>query len=90
VEADSDGRLSVSKYDPLRDYLKMSARVVVTMRQEEIAKLVGSLPNSASLYSAWWANEEAGSHVQAKAWLGAGYRAEPDLSRQLVTFRKCN
>ncbi len=80
----------MSKYDPLRHHLRASGRSVVTMHHEEIADIVGPLPKSASLYSAWWANEEAGAHVQAKAWLGAGYRAEADLRRQLVTFRKCS
>lgn len=58
------------------------------MSFDEIADLVGGLPNSAYRYRAWWANEHDGRHVQAKAWRGAGYVVDSvDLDGRAVTFR---
>ena len=38
----------------------------VTMTFDEIEQLVGSLPESATKYSAWWANQPgSGRHEQA-------------------------
>lgn len=63
-----------SKYDPLRDQLKKVDRDSACMNFEEIQGLVGPLPSSAWDHQAWWANERSGSHVQARSWLGAGFR----------------
>jgi hypothetical protein len=43
------------------------------MSFEEIADLVGGLPNSAYRHQAWWANEREGRHVQARSWMSAGF-----------------
>ncbi|MEV6637072.1 hypothetical protein AB0M54_40685 [Actinoplanes sp. NPDC051470] len=45
------------------------------------------LPRSAFRYQAWWSNEIGGNHVQAHAWMNAGWRVDGvDLARQEVTF----
>jgi hypothetical protein len=59
------------------------------MSFEEVADLVGGLPASAFKYREWWANEQSGSHVQARAWAEAGWRvSEVSLSRQTVMFER--
>lgn len=45
---------------------------MVRMTFNEIAGLVGSLPASAWQHREWWANDA--SHVEAAAWLDAGWR----------------
>lgn len=52
---------------------------------DEIANLVGGLPPSAFRHRPWWANDAR--HVQAAAWMAAGWRTEAvDLDRRQVTF----
>ncbi len=47
------------------------------------------LPDSARSHSAWWENEEEGSHVQAKEWRKSGWRtAEINLTGETVVFRR--
>jgi hypothetical protein len=47
------------------------------MTFDELERLVGPLPASASRYSAWWSNERRDTaHVQAVAWLNAGREVE--------------
>lgn len=77
----------MSKYAPLAGYLKrQSGREPVTMAFSDIEGVIdASLPPSAFTYRAWWANNAA--HVQARAWLDAGWRVEVvSLVEQRVTF----
>jgi hypothetical protein len=60
------------KYAPLFEHLCRAGDAPVEMTFEEIDRLVGGLPVSATKHRAWWANEVAGGRVQAKAWLDAG------------------
>jgi hypothetical protein len=80
----------MSKYEPLRAYLNRGTAARIVMTFDEIEHVIGSrLPESALLHEAWWANEKNGSHVQARAWLEAGYRtAEIDKSGRKLTFRR--
>jgi hypothetical protein len=74
VEAVGEGP-SMGKYDPLREHLaSLDDRTHVRLTFNEIAALVGALPASAWQHPAWWANEVDGAHVQAHAWLDAGWR----------------
>ncbi|HEX8572772.1 MAG TPA: helix-turn-helix transcriptional regulator [Allosphingosinicella sp.] len=82
MRASNKGR----KYRPLRERLEASGRNVVTLRFDEVAALVGGLPQSADKHREWWANHSGNS--QAKGWMDAGYEAEPDAARRLVTFRR--
>lgn len=79
-----------SRYEPLREHLAVRAEPVVTMTFAEIERILGAtLPASARRYRPWWANEEAGTHVHARAWLEAGRRtANVDLASSTVDFTR--
>ena len=66
------------KYDPLfRHLVAADATKPVEMRFDDIERLVGPLPASATTYSAWWNNEQSDTtKVQALAWLNAGREVE--------------
>ena len=78
----------MGKYDALADRLRSADAVHVTMSFDEIATIVEHLPQSAARHRGWWSNEDDGCHAQARAWLGAGYRAQADLPRSVVTFHR--
>lgn len=79
----------VAKYDGLRDLLRRERRSAVTLTLAQISDAVpGGLPSSAHRHRAWWSNEAAGSHVQARGWLDAGYAVTAvNLSAGTVTFQ---
>ena len=68
----------MAKYDPLlRHLVAADASAPIEMTFDDIERLVGPLPASASKYSAWWNNEQLDTtHVQARAWLNAGREVE--------------
>lgn len=69
---------------PRRNHLSFSGQPRHTETIDQIASLVGPLPESAWKYSAWRANN-ANVHVNAGAWLAAGYRVDTlDQSRGMV------
>jgi hypothetical protein len=76
----------MSKYDPLSRHLTRS-KGAVELSFDDLEEVLGfALPRSARRYPAWWSNSE-GSHVQAKAWLGAGYRTEDvNIAQERVRF----
>lgn len=76
------------KYQLLRQHLEASGRAVVVLNFAKLDALVGGLPPSAEKHREWWANHAGNS--QAKGWMDAGYRAEPDAARRMVTFRRCD
>ena len=79
----------MAKYDPLfRHLVAADASTPVEMTFDDIERLVGPLPASASKYSAWWNNERFDTtHVQALAWLNAGREVEHiDRSARRVRF----
>lgn len=76
----------MSKYAPLRDHLRNRGQSTWRASFAEVEEIV-PLPPSAYRYPAWWANEPHGSHVQARSWLGAGWRTrDVDLAGRKVTF----
>jgi len=81
---------AVSKYHPLLQYLASSDVLYLKFSFTEIEKILGvPLPQSARRYSAWWANNQDGRHVQAASWLDVGYQTETlDLNAGTVSFRK--
>ncbi len=83
----SNGR-GVSRYDGLRDYLSGRPEPVVRLSFVEIEQIIGvPLPASARRYRPWWANEQSGTHVHARSWLGTGRRtANVDLNAAAVDF----
>lgn len=63
----------MTKYDPLLKLLE-AATGEVELTFEAIEETLGfALPASARRYPAWWSNS-GGTHVQASAWMDAGYR----------------
>ena len=69
----------MSKYTPIKRYLagipKETKEITLSFNQfEKIIK--NKLPISAFRYQEWWSNEESGTHVQAHAWMGAGWMVD--------------
>ena len=80
----------MSKYEPLRARLLGLDQSVWPASFEEVEDVLGfDLPPSARSHRAWWANEEKGRHVQAKAWLKAGWRtADVSMAAETVLFER--
>jgi len=80
----------VSKYDPLTKYLmSQPAGVPITLTFAQLQRILGfTLPRSACVHPAWWANETnpATRHRHCLSWLGAGRKASANLNRQIATF----
>lgn len=82
----------MAKYDPLHEHLKgvssdlREIRLVFSL----IESILGArLPVSAHIHQAWWANETVGGHVQARAWMDAGWRVEAiSLEAEWVMFHR--
>ena len=81
--------MALSKYEPLKIYLKNQNLDRVSMRFGDIENLVGfNLPKSSRDYRAWWANNPSNS-VITHAWLAAGYEtSEVDMAGERLTFRR--
>jgi hypothetical protein len=79
----------MSKYDALGDYLKRQPADRVPMKFTEIEKVIGfKLPASAHKHRPWWGNN-ARNHVNAKAWLDAGFESEQvDMAGRKLVFRR--
>jgi antitoxin HicB len=80
-----------SKYLPLQMHLigVSHSESDVQLSFAEIEQIIGDrLPPSAHNHREWWSNH-AGSHVQARAWLEAGWDVDSvDQGRQTVRFRR--
>ncbi|WP_430537430.1 DUF7662 domain-containing protein [Blastococcus saxobsidens] len=79
----------MSKYDPLGQWFGDFGRgVEVTLGFADIDELLGAaLPASADHHRAWWANDP--THVQARAWLDAGWAVDAvDRRARRVRFRR--
>jgi hypothetical protein len=80
-----------SKYAPLQMHLTnvSHSESYETLRFGEIEQIIGDkLPPSAHNHREWWSNH-AGSHVQARAWLEAGWEVESvDQEVRTVRFRR--
>ena len=80
----------MGKYDPLQKHLEGRTTPTITLSWSDIEKLIGEpLPPSAFDHdAAWWANNED-RHVQARAWLWAGWKVgSVDVETGTVTFRR--
>lgn len=81
-----------SKYDALGHFLMAASPLnSVTLTFQQVQQLIGAdIPESAQMHhQPWWANDK--SHVQAKAWLNAGWkRASVDMADRTVTFVKAS
>lgn len=81
----------MSKYSPLESFLENSGSAEVPMSFSKIEKILEfPLPTSAHKYAAWWSNNATG-HVNAQAWLSAGYKAaKVDLEKKKLVFVRYN
>jgi putative restriction endonuclease len=79
---------AMSKYDGLRDLLRRHSLDAVTLSMGAINDAVaGGIPPSAYRHPAWWAKGTGVRHVQAEAWLSAGWSVgDVDLTGRAVTF----
>ncbi len=69
------GSRSVRKYEPLQAHLERRRGRPEMLSFEEIEEIIGaSLPKSAHVHRAFWANDNPGHHSHAQAWMKAGYR----------------
>ncbi len=82
----------MSKYDPLTRHLKAAKSPQIPMAFNEIEAVLGfGLPKSARKHRPWWSNRAEGSHVQARAWVSAGYQATGvDMEEERITFVRLN
>jgi hypothetical protein len=80
----------MSKYVPLTVFLKSTKTDYLPMTFVEIERVLGfRLPASAHDHPAWWANDDGPSHVQAKAWLLAGFETQQiDRHAKHVVFKR--
>jgi hypothetical protein len=79
-----------TKYSLLSEYLARRARYgdLVTLTFAKIQSVIGAnLPSSALQDVRWWNN--ASSHVQAQAWMNAGWRVHDiNLNDRTVIFKR--
>ena len=81
-------RSRTEKYLPLARYLlNLNTTDQVILTFSEIENHLGALlPPSARRHRPWWGNDTSG-HVQALAWLSAGWKvAKVDISKEVVSF----
>jgi hypothetical protein len=78
-----------TKYEPLRHWLRQVGADRVRVSFVEIESVLGfRLPDSARSLAQWWVNTR-GSHVQAAAWMDAGWRTcQVDLVGEYVSFER--
>jgi hypothetical protein len=79
----------MGKYTDIGRLLNSRGTDLVRIDFEDIEEALGfNLPASAHKYAEWWANNYKG-HVQARAWMDAGWHTESlDLDGKKVTFRR--
>ena len=78
----------MAKYQPLADYLRAHHGDACSLNFLDIERIIGaSLPASARAHRSWWGNDR--THTQARAWMQAGFGAEPSPRRiEPVVFRR--
>lgn len=76
----------MSKYDGLFRWLQRQRLHQLNISFSRIEYILGfELPGSARIDPQWWENDPG--HVQAKAWLQAGFRtADVDLTGEKLTL----
>jgi len=79
----------MSKYGNLKLFLASQSAGELRMSFDEVEKAAAiKLPSSAYEYPAWWSNHVA-SHVQARAWLDAGYETQQvDMAGKTLVFKR--
>jgi hypothetical protein len=79
----------MSKYAALSHFFFAQIADELPMSFHQVEDIIGTkLPSSAYRYPAWWANDLA-SHVQAQAWLHAGYETRNvDIVAKKLVFKR--
>lgn len=76
------------KYTRLGEFLASRTEREVAVSFVELEQALGfSLPGSARMHPAWWANQTPPS-PQSRVWTSAGWRAYPNLMAGIVTFKR--
>jgi 5-methylcytosine-specific restriction protein A len=75
----------ISKYEPLGDLLREATLDKVDLSLDEVAKLVGSLPEEARKPQ-FWSNAHDYHDARRRQWLGNGFKAYLDRSSMTVRF----
>lgn len=80
----------MGKYTPLQRYLEELSKTKTEIQLSFTAIeniLQDKLPPAAHDHRAWWANEQNGPHVQAKAWIKAGWKVDiVNFQDEIITF----
>ena len=79
-----------TKYARIGLHLSRNAGSRSRLSFNEIEDILGfHLPRSARKFAPWWANDDGGSHSQAKGWMSAGWRTcQVDVPGERVTFER--
>lgn len=79
----------MDKYVNLNAFLKFQKAKEVTLSFSKIEEIIeNTLPDSASKYPAWWANDMGSAGRQCKAWLENGWKTIDVKLGESVTFVK--
>lgn len=80
----------LTKYGPLFQYLNNLAKDYWEASFADIERILAfPLPKSARDHQAWWSGKKAGTHIQKKAWLDAGWKVvSVDLAKGLISFQR--
>jgi len=79
---------SKNRYDNLKLLLQSIDQDKISMKFADVEEVIGrKLPKSAYIRRQWWANND-NRHVQAKAWLDAGWHVKDVSLGEWVTFEK--
>jgi hypothetical protein len=79
----------MSKYSNISVHLLQQDKTKPhTVHFSEIERIIGAtLPESARLYQAWWANQSGAGHTQATSWCSVDWNTKNvDLENEQVTF----
>jgi len=75
-----------SKYDELAKYLKKQDQDMLRLTFDEVAAIIGDLPQGAYDHRAWWANSASQNHA-INGWLNAGWEtSQVDMDKKELVF----
>jgi endonuclease III len=78
----------VSKYQAVKEFLVRQRGDTLRIGFDQVAEIMGGLPEAAYTYRAWWSNNPGFSHAR-HGWLAAGWRtARVDMDAKELTFER--
>lgn len=78
----------MSKYAPLREFLRRQPMSHVPMTFAEIEKVLGTTLPDSQKHRAWWSNNPS-NNVMTQVWLDAGFETEQvDVVGRKLVFRR--